>query len=163
MERPGDAQNLNQGQRYNMWSQTGWMMMFTFSWFSTVCDLLSTCGLHGAPLFVCDGIGLGGACGSACLWPRWLPAGVWTLPDVMREWNECPLTNSPFLLLHIPPLAERWDYLCIPHCFVPLHVLPRLRAAVEFRLWSSYVDECICLHGVVINRVGLMSMFWNHC
>lgn len=36
-------------------------------WFNTVCDLLSTCVLHGASLFVCDGIGLAGACCSACL------------------------------------------------------------------------------------------------
>lgn len=51
-------------------------------WFSTVCDLLSTCVLHGASLVVCDGIGLAGACCSACLRRRWLPAGIWTLPDV---------------------------------------------------------------------------------
>lgn len=31
-------------------------------WFSMVCDLLSTCVLHGASLFVYDGIGLAGAC-----------------------------------------------------------------------------------------------------
>ena len=57
--------------------------------FSTVGDLLSTCVLHGAPLFVCDGIGLAGTCGSAGLRLRWPPAGIWT-PDV-RGWNECTL------------------------------------------------------------------------
>lgn len=44
-------------------------------WFSTVCDLFSTCVLHGASLFVCDGIGLAGVCCSACV------------PEVATRWD----------------------------------------------------------------------------
>lgn len=48
----------------------GWFIMFR--------DLLSTWALHGASVFVCEGISLVGGWSSVCLFLRWQPAEIWT-------------------------------------------------------------------------------------